>query len=375
MAETDAGERSEQATPKRQQEARDKGQVARSKELTTALLLITASIGLYSFSGNIGNQFAIMARKAWQLDRKQFFNRTQMLDAISQLSYEVFLALSPLFILLFALGLFSPLLTGGFSFSSKALAPKLSKMSIPKGLKRMFGLHALMELLKALAKVLVISLVAYLVIVQVFPDLLNLGSWDVNLGIARAMDLVSLSFFLISLSLLLIALIDVPYQIWNHNKQLKMTKQEIKDEFKEMEGKPEVKSRIRQVQREISQRRMMEAIPDADVVVTNPEHYSVAIKYDALRSSAPIVVAKGVDIVAMQIRKVAIANNIEILPAPALARALYYSTKLDREIPQGLYLSVAQVLAYIFQLKKFRQGKADRPSSLKDLNIPDELKR
>jgi flagellar biosynthetic protein FlhB len=374
MAESDAGERSEQATPKRQKEARDKGQVARSKELTTALLLIIASVGLYAFSNNIGNQFAVMARKAWQLDRKHIFDPKQMLEAFGYLDGQVALALAPLFILLFLLGLLSPLLTGGFSFSSKALAPKASKLSLAKGFKRMFGMHALMELLKALAKVLVISLVAYLVILKVFPELLTLGSWDVELGIGRAMDLVALSFFLISLSLLVIALIDVPYQIWNHNKQLKMTKQEVKDEYKEMEGKPEVKSRIRQVQREMSQRRMMDAIPDADVVVTNPEHYSVAIKYDPMRSSAPIVVAKGVDVIAMQIRKVAIAHNIEILPAPPLARALYYSTKIDREIPQGLYLSVAQVLSYIFQLKKFRQGKAERPQTLKDLNIPDDLK-
>lgn len=374
MAENDAGERSEQATPKRLNDARQKGQVARSRELTTAVLLITASVSLFSFSNTMGTGFADMAVRAWSLDRKSIFTNTQMLAAVGELFAEVLVAVAPFFILLFALAMFSPLLTGGLSFSSKAIAPQASRMSLGKGFKRMFGLHALIELIKALAKVSVVFLVGYLVIIQVFPELLALGSGEVEAGIGRAMDLVSRSFFLISLSLLIIALIDVPYQIWNHAKQLKMTKQEVKDEFKETEGKPEVKGKVRQLQRELAQRRMMEAIPDADVVVTNPEHYSVAIKYDPIHSSAPVVVAKGVDVIAMQIRKVAIANDVTILASPPLTRAIYHTTEIGQEVPQGLYLAVAQVIAYVFQLNSFNQGKGMRPAKLKDLPIPDDLK-
>ena len=372
MAESGAGERSEQATPKRLKEAREKGQVARSRELTTALLLITASVSLYSFSSPMGTGFADAATKAFSPDRKTIFGETSMLAALGELMGEIMLAVAPFFLMLFALATYSPLLTGGLSFSFKAVTPQANRMSPAKGFKRMFGLHALVELVKALAKVSVVFVVGYLVITQVFPELIELGSGSINASISRAMDLVSRSFFLLSLSLLVIALIDVPYQLWNHAKQLKMTKQEVKDEFKDTEGKPEVKGKIRQLQREMAQKRMMEAIPDADVVVTNPEHYSVAIKYDAMRSSAPIVVAKGVDVIAMQIRKVAIANDVPILPAPPLARAIYHTTEIDQEVPHGLYLAVAQVLAYIFQLKNYRQGKGVKPKSIDDLPLPDE---
>ncbi|MET1254777.1 flagellar biosynthesis protein FlhB [Aliikangiella maris] len=373
MAESQAGERSEQATPKRLKEAREKGQVARSRELTTALLLITASILLYSFSASIGAGFAKVARQAFTPSRDHIFTDKLMLSAIAELLFEAMIAVAPLFLILFAIALLTPMLTGGMSFSFKAISPQASRMSVLKGFKRMFGLHALIELLKALAKVSVVFIVGYLVLAQIYPQLIELGAGSVNAGIGQAMDLVARSFFLVSLSLLLIALIDVPYQIWNHARQLKMTKQEIKDEYKETEGKPEVKGRIRQTQREMAQRRMMDAIPDADVVVTNPEHYSVAIKYDAMRSSAPVVVAKGVDIIAMQIRKVAIANDVPIMAAPPLARAIYHTTEIDQEVPQGLYLAVAQVLAYIFQMRSFSEGKSAKPKPLKDLPIPDDL--
>ncbi len=369
-----AGERSEDATAKRLTEAREKGQVARSKELTTALLLMTASASLYSFSGSFAVGFTDMAKQAWSPDLKTIMNEKQMLSALGDLFAEVMLAAAPFFIVLFVLAVFSPLLTGGLSFSTKAIAPQASRMSPAKGFKRMFGMHALVELIKALAKVLVVFLVGYLVVANTFPDLLALGLGDIGAGVQEAMALVTRSFFLISLSLLIIALIDVPYQIWNHAKQLKMTKQEVKDEYKETEGKPEVKSKVRQKQREMSQQRMMQAIPDADVVVTNPEHYSIAIKYDVMRAGAPIVVAKGVDIIAMQIRKVAIANDVPILAAPPLARAIYHTTEIDQEVPQELYLAVAQVLAYIFQLKSFNEGKGRRPPKIKDIPIPDNFK-
>lgn len=375
MADEDFAERSEQATPKRKQEARNKGQVARSKELTTALLLIFSAIGLYSFSGSVGEAFARAAVRAWSLSRKDLFSVQQMISGLGHVFNEVLIAVLPFFILLFLIAIFSPLLTGGLSFSFKAAAPKFSRLSPAKGLKRMFGVHALMELIKALAKVLLVSLAAYWVISSIMQELFALGLNEASAGIAGSIELITRSFLLIALSLLVVAFIDVPYQLWNHNKQLKMTKREVKDEYKETEGKPEVKSKVRQLQREMSQRRMMDAVPDADVVVTNPEHYAVAIKYDAMKNSAPIVVAKGADLLAMQIRKVALANDVSILSAPPLTRAIYYSTEIDQEIPHGLYLSVAQVLAYILQLKNYQKGKGIKPKLPEELPIPDELKR
>ncbi|MBV1910177.1 MAG: flagellar biosynthesis protein FlhB [Kangiellaceae bacterium] len=374
MADSDAGEREEQATPKRLQEARDKGQVARSKELTTALLLMAAATALYSFSNSIASDIGMIARKAFTPDRRYIFNPKQMLSALYELMSEAAVSVAPFFIVLFIIGLFSSAALGGFSFSTKALAPKANRMSIGKGLKRMFGMHALVELIKALAKISVVFLVGYLVMLNTFPTLTELGQGSIESGIAEAMDIVAQSFFLLSLSLIVIAFIDVPYQIWNHAKQLKMSKQEIKDEYKETEGRPEVKGKLRQKQRELSQQRMMDAVPEADVVVTNPEHFSVALKYDLMKSGAPIVVAKGADLIALQIRKVAAANDVHILPMPALARALFYTTEIDEEVPQGLYMSVAQILAFVFQLKSFNDGKGPRPDEPKKIDIPPEYR-
>lgn len=374
MAEKTSGEREEAATPKRLKEARDKGQVARSKELTTALVLMAAATALYSFSASFGTSLGNVAQKAFSPDRKHLFSESHMVAALGELFNGAGKAFLPFFVVLFMIGLLSPMALGGLTFSTKALAPKGNRMSPGKGFKRMFGLHALIELIKALAKISVVFIVGYFVMLEAFPTLLALGQGEVQSGILSAMQIVAKSFFLLSLSLLLIAIIDVPYQIWNHAKELKMSKQEVKDEFKETEGKPELKSKIKQKQREISQQRMMDAIPEADVVVTNPEHYSVALKYDVLKSGAPIVVAKGVDLVAMQIRKVAIANDVHILPLPPLARALFHTTEIGHEVPHGLYLSVAQVLAFVFQLRSFQEGKGSRPEKLREIKIPNEFK-
>jgi len=373
MADSDAGERDEAATPKRLKDAREKGQIARSKELTTAFILMAAATALYSFSSSIGADLALIAKRAFSPDRRNIFNDKQMPAALGELVSDAAIAVAPVFIVLFVIGLLSPMLLGGISFSTKALAPKANRMSFAKGLKRMFGLHALIELIKALAKISVVFVVGYFVISNAFPSLVKLGNGNVESGISQAMDIVSRSFFLLSLALILIALIDVPYQIWNHAKELKMSKQEIKDEYKETEGKPEVKGKIKQKQRELSQQRMMQAVPEADVVVTNPEHYAVALKYDVMKPGAPVVVAKGLDIIALQIKKVALANDVYILELPPLARALYHTTEIDDEVPHGLYMSVAKVLAFVFQLRSYDRGNGQRPDKLAKVEIPDEF--
>ncbi len=374
MADSDSGEKEEDATPKRQQEARDKGQIARSKDLTTAMLLMTAAATLSIYSSDIGRKMGDLAVAAFTPDRKYIFNTTHMMSAGGELLMEAVYAVGPFFMVLFVIALLSPMMLGGMAFSSKALAPKMSKMSISKGLKRMFGTQALVELLKGIARVSVVFLVAYFVLTDAFPKLTRLGSGNIESGVSDAIQIITNSFFLLALSLIIIAIIDVPYQIWKQAKELKMSKQEIKDEYKETEGQPEVKGKIKQKQREISQQRMMDAVPDADVIVTNPEHYSVALKYDVMNSGAPLVVAKGQDIIAMYIRKVAIANDVTILPMPPLARALYHTTEIGHEVPQGLYLAVAQVLAFVFQLKTFSEGNGPRPQSIGDVEMPDGFK-
>ncbi len=374
MAENDAGERSEKATPRKLQKARDKGQVARSRELTTAILLIASPLALLFSTGAISEGFIKMSEVTLSVRKDFLFDERYMMWAFAESLYVVFSSLLVFFGVVFVASVLSPVALGGISFSVEAMQPKGNRLSPLAGFKRMFGMNAAVELGKAIGKFLLVALVAWLVISTSFDTYMSLGKSTPSAEVKNAIELILIGLLMVSISLILIALIDVPYQIWNHAKQLKMTKQELKDEFKETEGKPEVKGRIRQLQREVAHRRMMEAIPDADVVVTNPEHYSVALKYDQLKLGAPIVVAKGVDEVAMNIRKVANAHEVPLVAAPPLARSLFHTTKLNQEIPAGLYLAVAQILAYVMQLKAYKKGKSIRPKPITNYPIPDELK-
>jgi flagellar biosynthetic protein FlhB len=248
-------------------------------------------------------------------------------------------------------------------------------MNPAAGLKRMFSTTAVMELLKALGKFLLVLFVALTVLQADIDDLLRIAHEPLEQAIIHSVQLVGWSTLWMACGLILIAAIDVPIQLYQSKQKLMMTKQEIRDEYKDQEGKPEVKQRIRQLQREVSQRRMMAAIPDADVVITNPTHYAVALKYDPDKGNAPVLLAKGSDFLALKIREIAVANEVMLLESPALARSIYYSTELDQEIPGGLYLAVAQVLAYVYQIRQHRAGKGKRPEPLKDLPIPPDLRR
>jgi len=374
MAESDAGERSEDPTAKKQKESKDKGQVARSKELNAAALLIAAglvfiSIGQYSASG-----IMVVLKENFILSRTEIYDTASMLIALGHSLEKSFLLLAPIFGLFMLVALVAPIAVGGFSFSMKAAAPKKNKLSPAKGFKRMFGPTAAMELIKSIGKFAVVATFALTYLRGQFDVFMGLGQGGIQSEVINGLTILTQSFLMIASSLILIVAIDVPFQIWNHKRQLKMTKQEVKDEMKDTEGKPEVKGRIRQQQREVSYRRMMAAVPEADVVITNPEHFSVALKYSD-QLIAPIVVAKGVDETAMKIREIARAHEVPIFAAPPLARAVFYSTKLDHPIPEGLYLAVAQVLAYVYQLKEFRKGKAGKPVKIQDLDIPDDLQR
>jgi flagellar biosynthetic protein FlhB len=282
------------------------------------------------------------------------------------------LAVSPFLLVMLITAFAAPIALGGWSFSTEALAFKPDKLDPLQGMKRIFAVRGLVELVKSLAKFLLIGSVGAGLLWHYLPELMGLGRESVESGLAHTGSILSKAFIVLSASLLLIAAVDVPFQLWDHAKNLKMTRQEIRDEHKNTEGKPEVKSRIRQMQRDIAQRRMMQEIPKADVVITNPTHYAVALRYDAAKMSAPVVVAKGVELVASQIRTVAVANKVPLYEAPPLARALYYSTEINHEVPAGLYLAVAQILAYVFQLKASVRG-GPIPNRPANVTVSDEF--
>jgi flagellar biosynthetic protein FlhB len=264
---------------------------------------------------------------------------------------------------------------GGWSFSAEAVAPKLEKLSPIAGMKRMFSVRSLVEMLKSLMKFSIVLGFMFLLSRVYLDDFIALSRLPLESAFIRASDMMLLSFVVLCASLLLVVVVDVPFSLWEHKKKLKMTRQEIKDEMKQTEGRPEVKSRVRQLQQEIAQGRMMEQVPQADVIVTNPTHYAVALKYEEGSNGAPRVVAKGADLIAAQIRNIGIGSGVELVSMPPLARALYHTTKIDDEVPRGLYLAVAQVLAYVFQLRVAKEKRWKKPQPPKDIKIPDEYQK
>ncbi|MBH9741498.1 flagellar biosynthesis protein FlhB [Vibrio navarrensis] len=369
MAESDGQERTEDATPRRLQQAREKGQVARSKELASASVLIVGAVALMWFGEPLARAlFKIMGR-LFDLTREEIFDTAKLLDIAGGAITALLVPLLLILITLFIAAVIGAAGVGGISFSAEAAMPKLSKMNPLSGLKRMVGLQSWVELIKSILKVGLVTGVAIYLIQASQADLIQLSMDVYPQNIFHSLDILLNFILLISCSLLIVVAIDIPFQIWQHADQLKMTKQEVKDEYKDTEGKPEVKGRIRMLQREAAQRRMMADVSTADVIVTNPEHFSVALRYKQGTDRAPVVVAKGSDHMAMKIREVAREHDIYIVPAPPLARALYYTTELEQEIPEGLFTAVAQILAYVFQLKQYRRRGGHRPK-LQDYDLP-----
>lgn len=368
-------ERTEEATPKRQQEAREKGQVGRSRELNTMALLLMASAGFYVFGSYLVGNMGWLMIEYFSIDRAKIYDSTLMPALFLQGCFDALQGTAPMLVTLFFAALLAPMLVGGWMFSMKAMAFKWEKMDPIKGLTRIFGARGLMELLKALAKFLLMAGLAMALLWWKMDEILYLGRNGLGPGMQHASSLVLWSFLVLSATTILIAGVDVPFQLWQHKKQLKMTKQEVKEEQKETEGRPEVKSQLRSMQQELANRRMLEEVPRADVVITNPTHYAVALSYEQGKMAAPRLVARGVDFMAQRIRLVAAQNNVMEFSSPLLARAIYFNTRLDQEIPAGLYLAVAQVLAYIYQLRASRTDRnveiPDKPGSLP---IPDEFR-
>ncbi|GIU26150.1 flagellar biosynthesis protein FlhB [Shewanella colwelliana] len=376
MAENDSSqEKTEEATPRRKSQAREKGQVARSKELGTSAVLMSAAVGFAMVGPSLGRALQTLMGNLFDMDRAEIYDTNTMFNVWQVVFSELAIPLAGLILFLAFVAFLGNIVIGGITFSVKAFMPKGSKMNPISGFKRMFGVQALVELTKGIAKFSVVALMAYFLLSYYFFDILTLSQGHLPSNVYNALDLLVWMFIVLCSSTVIIVVIDVPFQIWNHNKQLRMTKQEIKDEYKDTEGQPEVKGRVRQMQREMAQRRMMAEVPNADVIVVNPEHYAVAVKYDVMKASAPYVLAKGVDDVAFKIREIAREHDVAIVSAPPLARAIYHTTKVDQEIPEGLFTAVAQVLAYVFQLRQYQEKGGKRPTPI-PLNqpIPDELK-
>lgn len=376
MAESESGQdKTEDPTDKRKKDAREKGEIARSKELNTVAVTLAGAGGLLVFGGALAETLMELMRINFTLSREVLIDERSMGIFLLASGKMAILATQPVLLVLLLAAIIGPISLGGFLFAGSSLAPKFSRMNPMSGIKRMFSMHALTELLKALAKFFVILLVALVVLSSDRDDLIAIAHEPLDQAIIHSVQVVGWSALWMAAGLLLIAAVDAPLQLWQAHKKLLMTKQEVRDEYKDSEGRPEVKQRIRQTQREMSQRRMMAAIPEADVVITNPTHYAVALKYDPEKGGAPLLLAKGADFIALKIREIAGEHKIQILESAALARSIYYSTELEEEIPAGLYLAVAQVLAYVFQVRQYRAGKGKAPDPLKDVPIPPDLRR
>jgi len=373
MAEDSDLEKTEQASPKRLEKAREDGDVPRSRELATVTVLFTAGMGIMVMGEHLNHALKTSMSAGLHFDRAAAFDPVVLLMKTTDNIYSLLLAFAPLALLIIIVAVAAPILIGGWIFSSAAFLPKFSRLNPINGLGNMISKNAAIELVKSIAKTLVVAIVAYIVISHDMAPILSLSLLPLKTSISQVNDLMLMGFLSIVSALVFIAAIDVPYQLYQYASKLKMTKEEVRQESKESEGNPEIKARIRQQQREIAKRRMMSEIPKADVVITNPTHYAVAIKYQDEGMRAPVVVAKGADAVALKIREIAAENNILVMESPKLARALFAHTELNSEIPEALYSAVAEVLAYVFQMRVFKKEGGFRPELPKTLPVPEAL--
>jgi flagellar biosynthetic protein FlhB len=383
MADNDTPQqdRTEQPSPKKLDDARSRGRVPRSRELSmTMVMLASAAAFLWMRPALIADMRELLA-SGLTIERAEAMDVTNMPLSLGRAVTNGLRILAPLWIVLSIAAVAGSLTLGGWVFSAEALLPKLDKLNPISGIKRVFGWTGLSELGKALAKFLIVALSAVGLLWWLAPEFMRLGALSPETAIARTTWLAAASFAGLSAALLLIAAYDVPFQYWQFRRQMRMTKQEMKEEQKETEGRPEVRSRIRQAQQDIATQRMIAAVPKADMIATNPTHYAVALRYDAKTMKAPKVIAKGADLLALTIRRVALAHNVPIFEHPPLAQALYHTSNLNQEISPRLYVAVAQVLTYIYQLT----GRTSPPKGTKpqrpnvdidvDLLLPPRARR
>lgn len=373
MAEDSDMERTEPATSKRLSRAREQGDVPRSREMATCVLLLIGGSCIWMFSGPLVTSLDRLMVATLSFERAAAFDPVVLYEMLSAHFMDVAVTIIPLAFMMTLAAVASPLILGGWLFNVESLAPKFNKLNPISGIGNMFSVNSLVELIKAVLKTLLVGTVAWLVIRSQIDAVMVLSVEQLKTASSHSAHLLWVSFITMVCALILIAIIDVPYQIWNYGKKLRMTREEVKQEHKESEGDPHIKGKIRAMQRAMARRRMMAEVPTADVVVTNPTHYAVALKYTEGKMGAPKVVAKGADDVAAKIRELARENKVPLLEAPPLARALHTHTEIGDEIPEALYTAVAEVLAYIFQLRTYGQFGGDRPVEPSDLNVPKEL--
>ena len=373
MSEESDLEKTEEASPRRLEKAREDGDVARSRELVTLVILGAGISGLWLTSGSLGTTFGGALQHGLQFDRKSAFDASHMMNQAGSMVLEGLLAIAPFFGMMMLAALVGPIILGGWLFSTKAIAPNFGKLNPLAGIGRMFSTQSLAELTKALAKSLLVGTVAWWVISGHVGDMVALMGEPANRALPHAIRMIVVDCAVIAATLVIVAMIDVPYQLWSHAKKLRMSREDLRQEHKESEGDPHVKANIRRMQQQIAKRRMMSEVPKADIVVTNPTHFAVALKYRDGDMRAPIVVAKGSDLVAQRIRELAKEHNVAVLEAPPLTRALFKHTRLGDEIPSGLYTAVAEVLAWVYQLKRWKDEGGDAPRTPTDLPVPSEL--
>ncbi len=374
MSENSTQDKSEQPTEAKLRKARTEGQIARSKELQTAVLIIMAGV-LLMMSGFVSDFAYQLMTQTFELDRQAAMDPKQMLIRFTAAVKLVAGAFLPMFLILWVAGALSGMIPGGWLVSGKSIMPQAKRMNPMSGIKRMFSTNSLVELGKSSLKVVVLAGIMVWMLRSHANEILSLNRLPLGLAVSTGVGLLAMTLGAMGVALLLIALLDIPYQRWSTNKKLKMSKQEVKDEHKNTEGRPEIKRRVREIQMQMSRRRIDQRVPEADVIITNPTHYAVAIKYAPDRSDAPYVIAKGVDALALRIREVAKQHDKTILELPELTRAIYYSTRIDQEIPASLYNAVARVLMYVMQFSAWKNRRGERPAPLPSFHIPESLKK
>lgn len=373
MAEDSDLERTEPASQKRLDEARARGQIPRSPELATFSVLLAGGAAMLALGGGLMSSLESVMVKGLTLDRTAAFEPDLMLSRLRETAEFVLFSFSSYLVVLAIVALAAPLLLSGWVFTFEAVAPQFSRLNPAAGLKRMFSAHGVIELAKAIAKATVVGGVATWVMMSQIDPILGLANEPSRTAIAHLGGILVFTFLWVVGAMALIVAVDVPFQIWEHGRQLRMTKEDVRQEFKETEGDPQIKARIRQLQREQARRRMMSEVPKADVVVTNPTHFAVALRYREQSMRAPMLVAKGSSQVAERIIEVARANGVPVVRAAPLARALHAHADLEREIPAALYTAVAEVLAYVYQLSRFRELGGDAPELPTNLSVPPEF--
>ncbi|MEC4725902.1 flagellar biosynthesis protein FlhB [Shewanella sp. D64] len=367
--------KTEKATPQKLKKARDEGQVPRSKDLAATALIVGCSLMLTASADWFADKVSQVTRSNMLLTKAELDEPGMMMNHLGSALLEILYILGPIFVLVAVLAMVAGALPGGPVFNFKNASFKYSRIDPIAGLGRMASINSLIELIKSILKIVLLISIMFIFLEKNLQTLLSYSQLPIDEAVRNGIDMLSTGMLYLGLGMLVITFIDVPYQYWHHHNELKMTSQDVKDEHKQQEGKPEIKAKIRQLQQRIGRSRAEIAIPQADVLLVNPNHYAVALKYDLEKADAPYVLTKGTDELALYMRQIAQRNDVEVIELPPLARAVYYSTQVEQQIPAALFIAIAHVLSYVLQIKAARQGKQTKPDPLPNFFIPPHLRR